>query len=75
MEKGGVRLKKKIFTVLCILVLTIGATATAEATSISDIQKQQQETQRQLDMINESLSDLKGKRPALMRKLMKWIRS
>lgn len=65
MEKGGVRLKKKIFTVLCILVLTIGAAATAEATSISDIQKQQQETQRQLDMINESLSDLKGEKAGI----------
>lgn len=58
-------MKKKIFTILCIGILFTGAAATAEATSISDIQKQQQETQRQLDAINDSLSDLKGEKAGI----------
>lgn len=58
-------MKKKIFTILCIGILFTGAAATAEATSVSDIQKQQQETQRQLDIINDSLSDLKGEKAGI----------
>lgn len=57
-------MKKKIITVICILTLMTGA-VTAEATSISDLQKQQNETQRQLDIINDSLADLKGEKEGI----------
>lgn len=62
-------MRRKIIALLCISALILGVTDTVSATSISDIQKQQQETQDQLDAINSALSELKGEKDGIQEEI------
>lgn len=55
-----IRMKKKLVTVMLVGVLSLSMTLPVFAASISDIKKQQAETQKQLNNVNNTLSGLQS---------------
>lgn len=58
-------MRKRILSVFLVIVLMIGVADHALAATISDIKKQQQETQQKLDSIGSSIGDLEDEKEGI----------